>query len=432
MQEQYIRGSAGGKRQDVAWQRRYTRQTINLETTALLRRFTPCTLPVMFAAFLGMAAALPAQEKPSAPAPDVLVFSNGDQLSGTLVSAADGKIVFKSAMAGVVTVSFDKVRELRSGAKPEQSGTKPEQFALIRKGVVVTKATVPPEGEVSIAGGQVSMSSSESPAASPTPAVPLADVSLLVPKAEFDKQVLGHENFFSNWTGVVTGGATLARSTTSATTLTAGINLVRAIPTVAWLPARNRTTLDLNESYGKSTSPGTFPLTSSIFHGDAERDQYLSARFYLLGDVDFDHNFAQGLALQQVYGAGAGWTAVKTSMQTLDFKADIHFERQSFSAGLINGVTIVQQPSLNLVGATLAESYRRMLPRKMVFTESIDVLPAFDVPRAYSANAAAAFAIPVFKRLSASIAMTDSFLNDPAPPLQKNSYQLVTGITYAF
>jgi hypothetical protein len=90
----------------------------------------------------------------------------------------------------------------------------------------------------------------------------------------------------------------------------------------------------------------------------------------------------------------------------------------------------VQQPGNNLIGATIAQAYRRVLPRKMVFTESLNVLPAFNVARAYSANAEAALAIPVFKRLSASVSMTDNFLNDPAPPLQKNSYQFVTGVTY--
>jgi hypothetical protein len=354
--------------------------------------------------------------------PDILIFNNGDQLSGNLVSAAGGNIVFKSEMAGTVTVPLSKVRELRTGARTQQ-------FALIRKGVVVTRDTLPPKGTVSISEERLVIK--EQNASASSVAVPVAEVSLLVPGPEFDKQLVGTENLFADWTGVATGGATLARSTTSATTLTAGLSLVRAIPTVPWLPARNRTTLDVNESYGKSTSPGTAPLTSSIFHADAERDEYVSRRFYGLGEVAFDHNYAQGLALQQVYGGGAGWTAIKNAVQTLDFKGDIHFERQSFSAGLINGTQIAQQVSVNLIGATASENYRLLLPRKMVFTESLNVLPAFNVARAYSANAMAAFAIPVFRRLSASISMTDSFLNDPAPPLQKNSYQLVTGISYA-
>ncbi len=74
------------------------------------------------------------------------------------------------------------------------------------------------------------------------------------------------------------------------------------------------------------------PLWSltSIFHADAERDQYFSPRVYALGDVSFDHNFSQGLQLQQVYGGGIGWTALKSAKQELDLKADIHYEKQQY------------------------------------------------------------------------------------------------------
>ena len=38
--------------------------------------------------------------------------------------------------------------------------------------------------------------------------------------------------------------------------------------------------------------------------------------------------------------------------------------------------------------------------------------------------------MPLFKRLSASVSMTDNYLNNPAPFFLKNSYQFVTGVTY--
>ena len=51
---------------------------------------------------------------PKKPAPDVLIFNNGDQLTGKLQRATGGSVVFKSDMAGEVTVSLDKIKELRS------------------------------------------------------------------------------------------------------------------------------------------------------------------------------------------------------------------------------------------------------------------------------------------------------------------------------
>jgi hypothetical protein len=368
----------------------------------------------------------PAKAAPPAaaakPAPDVIVFTNGDQLTGTLIRGTGGNIVFKSDMAGEITVSMDKVKELRS------SGS----FALLRKDVPVTRTSVQP-GTIIFADGNITVAN---PAGAPE-VVPAKQMSYLIDQATYDRDLERRPGPFFGWNGHITGGATLVRSTTDGNTYNAGITLVRAIPTVPFLPARNRTTFDLQETYGKQTSP-TIPQTvppspnvvvkTSIFHADAERDEYFSPKAYGLAQTSFDHNYAQGLNLQAVYGAGIGWTPVKTPKQQLDVKADLHFETQQFLS-LTEGVA--PSPTQDLIGSTFAEAYRRTLPHKFVFTETADVLPAWNNSSAYSANAGLALAMPVFKRLSLQFSTTDNFLNDPAPGFKKNSYQFVTGVTYS-
>jgi heme-binding NEAT domain protein len=90
----------------------------------------------------------------------------------------------------------------------------------------------------------------------------------------------------------------------------------------------------------------------------------------------------------------------------------------------------VPTPSVNIIGSTVFEQYSRDLPKKILFTETATILPAFNDFKAYSANVTAALSIPVFKRLSATVSTTDNYLNDPAPFFQKNSYQFITGVTY--
>jgi hypothetical protein len=161
---------------------------------------------------------------------------------------------------------------------------------------------------------------------------------------------------------------------------------------------------------------------TSIFHSDAERDEYFSPRGYALAQLAFDHNFAQGLQLAQNYGAGVGWTVVKQPKQQLDVKGDIHYLQQAFQTPASNQ---------NLVGSTLAEVYVRKLPRKMIFNETGSVLPAWNYLQAYAANVSGTFLLPVFKRFSFSVAATDNFLNDPAAYYRKNSFVFTTGLTYA-
>jgi hypothetical protein len=372
------------------------------------------------------------------PTPDVLVFTNGDQLTGKLQGAAGGNVTFASDMAGTLTIGFDKIKEIRSGSNPSE-------FALLKKGVPVTKNTPAPEGTATVADGNVIIHPSAPPAQnadsrSEAATIPAKDVDYLIARADFDKQVAHKVGFLHGWNGSATGGATLVRSTTSANTFTAALNLIRSLPAVSWLAPRNRTTLNVVETYGKNTSPGAIPQTtpptpsvttlSSIFHADAERDEYVSPRFYALADISFDHNYAQGLALQQTFGGGFGWTPIKSDKQQLDLKADIHYEEQRYINGTVNGAAVTT-PSQNLIGATIFEGYRRTLPKKLLFTETANILPAFNVASAYSANLTASLVLPVYKRLSANFTTTDNFLNDPAPGYNKNSYQFVTGVSYA-
>jgi Protein of unknown function, DUF481 len=382
-------------------------------------------LPLSFLAFVPFAyPQAPAAAPAPAPPTDVLIFSNGDRLTGKLDSVTDGNVVFNSDMAGTVTISIDKIKELKSGA----------QFALLRKGDLPGKTHVP-EGSVEVAEGKLTITP---PANEPPAVVPAADVNYLIDRASFDKQMSHKAGFLTGWSGKITGGANIERSTTTGTTFYAGLSLVRAIPTVPWMLPRNRTIVNVNEAYGKLSTPvipPTVPATpasvviTNIFHADAERDEYFNPRLYALADTSFDHNFGQGLQLQQVYGGGIGYTAVKDAKQELDLKADVHYMKQSYISTTVDGI-VTTTPSTNIIGTTFFEGYTRNLPHKMLFTESLNYLPAWNDAKAYSANFNAALVLPVYKRLAATIAVADNYLNDPAQYYKKNSFQFIAGVTY--
>jgi hypothetical protein len=358
--------------------------------------------------------------------PDVLIFTNGDQLTGKLERATAGNVVFKSDMAGELTISFDKIKELRSGSSASQ-------FAILRKGAPLTR-TPAPEGTVAVADGNIVVA----PAGTAPITVAIKDLAYLIDKPTYDKAIAHKAGALDGWNGAVNGGATIVRSSQNGTTLSVGANLVRAIPMVPYLPARNRTSINVAESYGELTTvappPALPPVKSNIFHADAERDEYFSPRLYALADVSFDHNFSQGLQVQQVYGGGIGWTPIQTPKQQLDVKADVHYERQRFiqptQAAIASTPGLTGTPEVSLFGSTFAESYRRTLPRKLIFLETGNYLPGWTDLTAYSANVTAALTLPVYKRLNASISTTDNYLNNPAVGFQKNSYQFITGVTY--
>jgi hypothetical protein len=362
------------------------------------------------------------------PPTEVLVFTNGDQLTGKLLSSAGGSVIFHSNMAGDVTIPWEKVKEIRTDQK----------FAVLEKGVKPSRKTpeeLVPHGTVTIADQNVQV---HTESGGTTPPIPVKNIDFLVDDPTFQSKVHHEPGFFHGWNGAATGGATIVQATQNTYTFTGALTLVRAIPGVSWLTPRNRTTADFSGSYGKITDPGYIdPLNgpvpgttvkTSIYHADAERDEYISDRVYYLGAVAFDHNYSQSLDLQQIYGGGIGWTAIKEPVQTLDLKALVQYERQAF----INPLPGENQ---NLIASTFSANYLRKLPKGMIFNQQVAYIPAWNNLHAYSVNELNTFTIPAYKRLSLTLGTLDSYLNNPAtslPPTKRNSFQFTAGVTYAF
>jgi hypothetical protein len=374
------------------------------------------------AVLCSMATMAIAQTAAAKPEPDLIVFKNGDQLTGTVVSGSGANVVFKSDMAGQITVSLDNVKEMRSNGA----------FAVLKKDVHLTRKDVQQkvqQGKIDYADSNLTVNT----AAGVSSSVPEKDLSLIIDQPTFNKQ-LQPQSLLKGWTGAATAGATDVQATNFGTTFNLGLNLVRVAPSVPYLPPHDRQTFNLTEAYGKLTQPvipQTNPPTpnsiakTSIFHTDFEYDRYFTPRFYALGDTSFDHSFAQGLNLQQVYGGGFGWTPVQSPKQQLDLKFDVHYEKQQF---LPTSGTVSQ----NLIGSTFAENYRRTLPKKLLLTETGSILPAWNNTNAYSANGAVNLALPTFHKLTVNVGASDSFINDPPIGYQKNSFQFTTGIGYNF
>ena len=355
-----------------------------------------------------------AQEKPAAPPPDVVIFKNGDQLTGTLERGEGNNVIFKSDIVGEVTISMDKVKELHSNGS----------FAVLRKDEKITRTSRQP-GNITFADDNVTVTHPNGTLET----VEDKNLAFIIDSATYNKEI-DNPGIWYGWNGSITGGATVLQSTSFGQTLTAGISLIRAIPTVSYLPPRTRTTFDLLQTYGKLTQP-TVPQTNpptpnavaktNIFHTDFEHDKYFTSRMFVFGGLQLDHNFSQGLDFGQIYGVGVGVTAIKDAKQQLDLRADIHYQRQNF---------VPPTPNEDLIGSSFGEAYSRTLPGKMLFTQSGTFIQSWNNTNAWSAIAAAGLALPVYHRFSLSVSILNNYLNNPAIGFDKNSFQFVSGVTY--
>jgi len=349
-----------------------------------------------------------AQPKPE---PDVLVFANGERLVGHLVKAHGTTVTFKSDSIGEINVDWSKIQELHS-AQP---------YAILEKKIELNRRSdlsKVPQGKLTFADKKLTVT----PAAGPPQTIPVAEAAHVIDVPSFEHDVLHSPGILEGWTGALTAGASLVVATQNSHTITGGLHFVRALPLENWLETRNRTSFNFVTSTGAVTQPNTPRIKTDIVHADLERDQYFhGSHVYAFGQASFDHNYSQGLDLQQNYGGGIGWTAIKRANTTLDFKASVSYTKQQFTGLGVNH---------NLIGSVFGQNYLHKFGKGIQFVEGVSATPAWNEAHAWAAAANAALSIPVYKHLGFSITGQDSFINDPPPGFKKNSLQLTTGLTY--
>ncbi|WP_446743476.1 DUF481 domain-containing protein [Silvibacterium acidisoli] len=382
-------------------------------------------LPAVFL-FLGLIALGSAAAQ--AQTPDTITFTNGDKLTGKIAKAGDGSISFHSDVLGDITISLAKVASVQTD----------RSFAVGEKGIPLHRKTVAaqvPMGKVEIENKQLSVTIAQDRKQS----FPVDELRFLIPAEDFQRELKEEYNFLHGWTGSGTIGISLVQATNSAQTYTGTVGLTRSIPTTTGLPPVSKTTLNLSGTYGLAKDPtiisgGQVYQTASItktdiLHGDMEYDRYFSRPIFGLVNASVDHNFGNGLELQEAYGGGIGWSILRSPANSLDVKATLQYEKQSFYNNVTSGLGT---PDENLIGATVGENWSRTFVHNIKFTESATVMPAFNVVQASSAAASAGFVFPVYKKLSFSVTSTDNYLGDPPEGFLRNTFQFTTGLTYTF
>ena len=329
---------------------------------------------------------------------------------GHLQSATSSSVVFKSDLAGAITLDWSKVKELHTT----------EKFAAIPKNVKVTgreAAAKVPQGTVNMTDQKLQVQ----PAQAAQQSIPVTDVGNVIPEASFQR-AFEHRGLFEGWKGGATAGISLTESTQKSQTFTGAVNLVRSVPTESWLDTRSRTTFGFNEAYGKVTQPNTPTVKTSLFHLGLEQDWYLSPRLFVFGEAIFDHSFSQGLDLQKTYGVGLGFVVFKRPNKELDFKASADYIDYRFQTSSLNK---------QLFGSKFGETYTRTFAHGILLNEEAGITPSWNDTSYYSAFASAALTFPVYHHFGFTLGALDNFLNQPPPGFKKNSFQFTVGATYA-
>jgi hypothetical protein len=357
---------------------------------------------------------------------DTITFGNGDTLTGKVGKVVYGNVSFHSDELGDLTIPLTKIKVMHT-TTAFAAGSTIER--LTKKNV----AEQVPVGKIALEDETLSVMLPQGEVRE----FPVKNLRFMLDEPAYRRELQNESDFLYGWYGTATLGATVVTSTNIAQTYTGTVGLVRAIPTIAGLPAGTKTILNLSETYGLAKDPEivsgghvfqTASVTKTdILHGDLEYDKFFTPMVFGLVSGSADHNFGNGLELQQAYGAGIGWSILRSPQNDLAVRASLQYEQQQF----YNGITSrLGTPTENLVSASIGETWSRTFPDSIKFNQHVTLNPTLNVVKAYSGVAGAGFIFPVYKRLNFSVTMTDNYLGDPPEGFLRNTFQFTTGVTY--
>jgi putative salt-induced outer membrane protein YdiY len=317
---------------------------------------------------------------------DEIQFLNGDRLTGKIKSAADGKMVISTDVAGDVTVDMSKVKTFTT--------TEPIELHVGEKNVIKTTVTAGPEGSVqAAAGGGV--------AGGP---VAIKDIKSINPPPV-------------KWTGAIVANGLMTRGNSNTENIGIAIDAVRRAE-------QDRITVGAGYLYGRQKDPDTNvkSTTTDNWFVFGKYDYFFSKKFYGFASTRIERDRIAELKLRATPAGGVGYQWIE--------KPDLHF----FTEG---GLAWVYEDFENAgsddhFALRLAYHFDKKLNDKVNFFHNMVYLPSIEDASDFNINADAGVRATMTKNMFTEFKIEWKFDNEPAPGAADNDLRYILGVGWAF
>jgi putative salt-induced outer membrane protein YdiY len=215
---------------------------------------------------------------------DELTFKNGDRLTGSVVNLVDGKLTFKSALAGTVTVGIGDLRSFTTEGPVK---------VILKDG-----STVQLPVRAGAADGRVAVGDRE---------VAFADIQVINPAK-------------SRWEGNATLGFSSIHSSTDTNNLSFQLGVKRETKT---------TLTDIQANYQFSREDEHTTANTAFLGGDYNFGRQNRLYGYVNGSLK--HDAVQHLDLRSILGGGVGYQWVRSPGFNFRTEGGISWVREDFS-----------------------------------------------------------------------------------------------------
>jgi putative salt-induced outer membrane protein YdiY len=330
---------------------------------------------------------------------DQVTFMNGDRLTGTLIEGSATGVRLRTDAMGVVTMPWAAIAELSAGPGLEV--------------VLADNRTV--RGELQVAKGAATVKTE-----SGDMAVRVEDIRVIHGRAlDTGAQPDTRAEPPPPWGGDADAGLSLTRGNADTMTVDLSSHVTRQSD-------RDRLALYLASLFSNTnTTIGRAVTTARSVRGGGRYDHDLVGDAFAFGLADLESDKFQLLNLREVIGTGLGWHAKKTDEAQLNFFAGLSYSREDFSIRHGTGSLIRTG-----VEAMLGEDAFAPVGDGGNFTEQVAVYLSRSGGRRFAADAS--LTLPLKGALNFRLSLSDRYLSNPLPGVQKNDLLLTSGLSLTF
>ena len=329
---------------------------------------------------------------------DQITLKNGDRLTGSITKTDGPNLIFKSELAGLITVPLDAVASLTTSA-PVNVSLKDGQLLLGTASADAAKISV------TTASGQL-----ETPRADVT-AIRSVDEQKAY-QAEIDRYA--SPGILDLWAGHMDLGVALANGNANTFNFATGFNAVRATKI-------DKLTVNFTSIYSTATLGGISSVTANAKRGSLDYNINLKPKLFLWAGVDLENDHFQHLQLRFVPSAGFGYHVFKTSSSYLDVLAGGSLDREFYST--------FDRTSGEVV---FGDDYDKTINKRSHIHQSFKFFENLSYSGQYRVNFDLTASTLLTKAISFQLTGSERYVTNPPAGLKGNDLILTTGLRLSF
>jgi len=327
---------------------------------------------------------------------DQVVLKNGDRVTGSVIKKDGKELTLKADKFGVISMAWDEV---------ESVTTDKAVHVILKDGRLAqgTLATAGGKIEVATPNGTVSVTAGE-----------ISSVRNSDEQTAYER--LQSPGWRQLWAGTGTVGLAGVSGNSETLTFTTAINAARVTNT-------DKTSVYFNTIKASALISGKKADTAEAVRGGLGYDHNITPRMFANVFNDWEYDKFQNLDLRFVAGGGLGFHAIKHTRSELDLLAGADYNHSRFSTPLTR----------NSAELYWGDGYSLKLSAATSLVQSFRMFNDLTNTGSYRVNFDVGASTKISKWLNWNLALSDRYLNHPAPGRKTNDflYTTVVGITFA-